>query len=630
MPFNGAGNFVSLSPPQYPAVPGDVIRAAYFNAVISDILNGLSNAVTRDGQSPPTSNLPMGGRKHTGAAVGVASDEYATMGQLATYFAQTVWLTEDHGGGVPASGGDATAALIAAVATGKHVIIPAGDWGISSTVTLGNVNQRLICLPGSNFWKYANVVMFQITAYGAGLDGSTLWGNLSTWGAIPGRPAAAPSFTDTTHNLIYGAVAGTGLPKGGVFSNSISQYAGLCGFYWQEGPNPYLHNSLFAKNGTWGIDINQSIVLGGSSNDTHHGAWGYVECQYNGRSAATDGGDCRFRGMAFVVGNLKAFGSYGTGLRVESADVQANVFIELAGTTNSGIPAWAAGQVKTAGSSFVINAGKLYVATTSGTTGGVAPTHTSGTASDGGVTWQYRPGLGLEILSTTYDNNQINVLHNNSGSSDAAAKGRNLVRGRMAMAPGNSAGARSFRMRDGIWSRQPNQGFSGETASYRELWLQPRGTVDTDWSLSGQADSSALCDIYFGDSTGALYTRLRGDTAGLLQDLVTGERVKNVSANYSLFSSLAAEADVYILDAAAGAFIFNLWKGGDGALIGRRIRLVKIDASANAITINGTTNTFVNGVDVSLNTTKLTAQYQVFNLVLYKIVSGTDYYWVKV
>lgn len=82
MPFNGAGNFVSMAPPQYPAIPGEVIRAAYFNAVIDDLIAALSNTITRDGQSPPSSNLPMAGKRHTGAADGVAADEYATVGQL--------------------------------------------------------------------------------------------------------------------------------------------------------------------------------------------------------------------------------------------------------------------------------------------------------------------------------------------------------------------------------------------------------------------------------------------------------------------------------------------------------------------------------------------------------------------
>jgi hypothetical protein len=50
--------------------------------------------------------------------------------------------------------------------------------------------------------------------------------------------------------------------------------------------------------------------------------------------------------------------------------------------------AWVTSTSYTSGN-FVTNSGNLYQATTSGTSGGTAPTHTSGTASDGGVTWQF-------------------------------------------------------------------------------------------------------------------------------------------------------------------------------------------------------------------------------------------------
>ena len=49
---------------------------------------------------------------------------------------------------------------------------------------------------------------------------------------------------------------------------------------------------------------------------------------------------------------------------------------------------WAAGQAVEAGD-LRSNAGRLYQAATSGTTGAMAPVHTSGDASDGGVTWTH-------------------------------------------------------------------------------------------------------------------------------------------------------------------------------------------------------------------------------------------------
>lgn len=58
MPYNGAGVFSPLNPPNFPAVSGQVISSTYFNAVINDIIAGLSQAVTKDGQTTITGVLP--------------------------------------------------------------------------------------------------------------------------------------------------------------------------------------------------------------------------------------------------------------------------------------------------------------------------------------------------------------------------------------------------------------------------------------------------------------------------------------------------------------------------------------------------------------------------------------------
>lgn len=81
MPFNGSGGFDPLSPPTYPAVAGEVIFASRFNSIINDVLSGLGSVITRNGQSPATANLPMGGFKHTGAGDASATGQYLVYGQ---------------------------------------------------------------------------------------------------------------------------------------------------------------------------------------------------------------------------------------------------------------------------------------------------------------------------------------------------------------------------------------------------------------------------------------------------------------------------------------------------------------------------------------------------------------------
>lgn len=82
MPFNGSGTFISLSPPDFPALPFTTILAGAFNSNLSDIFtNGLTKCLTRDGQSPPTANLPMAGFKFTNLGAGSSDTDSAQLGQ---------------------------------------------------------------------------------------------------------------------------------------------------------------------------------------------------------------------------------------------------------------------------------------------------------------------------------------------------------------------------------------------------------------------------------------------------------------------------------------------------------------------------------------------------------------------
>ena len=68
MPFNGAGVYSPPSPPVFPVVTGELIKAADFNATISDIATALTNCVTKDNQST-TPTLTVGTLTATTGAV---------------------------------------------------------------------------------------------------------------------------------------------------------------------------------------------------------------------------------------------------------------------------------------------------------------------------------------------------------------------------------------------------------------------------------------------------------------------------------------------------------------------------------------------------------------------------------
>lgn len=80
MPRDGSGNY--NRPAGQPVSAGTVIDAAVFNTLTADIATALTGSLPRDGQAPPTADLPMGNFKHTGVANGTARNHYAALGQV--------------------------------------------------------------------------------------------------------------------------------------------------------------------------------------------------------------------------------------------------------------------------------------------------------------------------------------------------------------------------------------------------------------------------------------------------------------------------------------------------------------------------------------------------------------------
>lgn len=65
MPRNGSGTFVPLNNSWYPPVNGVLATAADFQAQWDDVVAGLTQSVSADGQTTMTGNLPMGGNTLT-------------------------------------------------------------------------------------------------------------------------------------------------------------------------------------------------------------------------------------------------------------------------------------------------------------------------------------------------------------------------------------------------------------------------------------------------------------------------------------------------------------------------------------------------------------------------------------
>jgi len=82
MAFNGAGVFVRLYSWAADAAAAIKIRADRMDNEFNGIATGLSTCLTKDGQTTPTANLPMGGYKHQNVANGASRTEYPSLGQV--------------------------------------------------------------------------------------------------------------------------------------------------------------------------------------------------------------------------------------------------------------------------------------------------------------------------------------------------------------------------------------------------------------------------------------------------------------------------------------------------------------------------------------------------------------------
>jgi hypothetical protein len=92
MPFNGNGVFSRIYTWVTDATNGVPMTPSRFDADSNDIAAGLSQCLTRNGQSTPTANLPMAGFKLTGLTPGITAGDSVSYDQLSAAGAVTTFL----------------------------------------------------------------------------------------------------------------------------------------------------------------------------------------------------------------------------------------------------------------------------------------------------------------------------------------------------------------------------------------------------------------------------------------------------------------------------------------------------------------------------------------------------------
>jgi hypothetical protein len=122
MSYNGSGTF-NINTAGQPVVTGTTITSTAFNLLTADLASGLTTALTKDGQTTPTANIPMGSFKITGLGAGSAATDAAQYGQLqagATTIATVTGTDTLTGSVTPALGAYATGNLFSFVAANTN------------------------------------------------------------------------------------------------------------------------------------------------------------------------------------------------------------------------------------------------------------------------------------------------------------------------------------------------------------------------------------------------------------------------------------------------------------------------------------------------------------------------------
>jgi hypothetical protein len=156
MSFNGSGTFVINSSGQ-PVVANTVASATVFNAFTADIATGLSTCITKDGQTTPTNNIPMGGFKITGLGAGTVGTDAVRLSQLQAGTSQLLTV----------SGTDTLTALgtptVTAYATGNTFYFVAAATNTTSvTLNVDGLGAKAVTRHGSTALVAGDILVGEV------------------------------------------------------------------------------------------------------------------------------------------------------------------------------------------------------------------------------------------------------------------------------------------------------------------------------------------------------------------------------------------------------------------------------------------------------------------------------------
>ena len=201
MSYNGSGTF-NINTAGQPVVTGTTITSTAFNLLTADLATGLSTALTKDGQTTPTANIPLGGFKITSLGAGTAATDAAQYGQLqagATTIA-TVTGTDTYVGTLTPA--------IAAYATGNlfSFVAPNTNTG-AATINLNSLGAKNITKLGSTALAAGDIVSGRV--YQIEYDGTRFQLLNPSASSVASFSAGSTGFTPSSATTGAVTLAGT-------------------------------------------------------------------------------------------------------------------------------------------------------------------------------------------------------------------------------------------------------------------------------------------------------------------------------------------------------------------------------------------------------------------------------------
>lgn len=143
MSYNGSGTF-QINTSGQPVVAGTVISSTAFNSLTSDLATGLSTAITKDGQTTVTANIPLSGFKITNLGAATVGTDAVRYSQIQSNTDKLVTVS-----GTDTLTGSVTPALTAYAAGNMFSFVVANTNTTAVTINIDGNGSKAITRTGS-------------------------------------------------------------------------------------------------------------------------------------------------------------------------------------------------------------------------------------------------------------------------------------------------------------------------------------------------------------------------------------------------------------------------------------------------------------------------------------------------